>query len=253
MALIKRKDQIDKIRYSCKVISKLLLSLKNIIKEGVTPLDIDSYCEQYIISNKGLPSFKGFKGYPNATCISVNENVIHGIPNNYRLKNGDIVGVDVGVKTDGGFGDAAYTYSVGGINDEKKRLLEVTEKSLYLGIEKAITGNRVGDISHAIQSYVEGQGFSLVREYCGHGVGSDVWEEPPIYNTGPPNKGMRLKTGMVLAIEPMVNMGSHRIVLQKDRWTVTTKDKMPSAHFEHTILVADAQPEILTKLLTGIS
>ncbi len=245
--LIKTTEQIKKIKYSSQVLAELLIKLKDIIKPGKTLLEIDKYAEKFIIANKGIPSFKGFKGFPNATCISVNEQVIHGIPTKYALKEGDIVGIDIGMNTKGGYGDTAYTYTIGKINQDKQKLLEVAEKSLYLGIEQAVSGNRIGDISHAIQSYVESFGFSLVKEYCGHGVGSDVWEEPSVPNVGKPNMGKRLKSGMVIAIEPMVNMGNADIIIQKDGWTVTTKDRKPSAHFEHTILVQDKQPEILTR------
>ncbi|MDH4129120.1 MAG: type I methionyl aminopeptidase [Spirochaetota bacterium] len=248
MALIKTTEQIEKIRYSSKILAKLLLELKTIIKPGVKLIDIDEFADNYIRSNNGIPSFIGFHGYPNATCISVNEDVIHGIPTKYSLKEGDIVGVDVGMSTDGCLGDTAYTYAVGEISDEKKKLIDVTEKSLYIGIEKAIKGNRVGDISNAIQVYAESNGFSLVREYCGHGVGLAVWEEPSIPNVGIAGRGMRLRNGMVIAIEPMVNIGSHNIIVKKDGWTVTTKDKKSSAHFEHTILINDNNPEILTKI-----
>lgn len=246
--LVKTEEEIKNIKYSSQVLGELLVNLKDIIQEGTTLIEIDKYCEEFILSHHGKPAFKGFRGYPNAACISVNENVIHGIPTNYKLKSGDIVGVDVGMVKNGGYGDTAYTYKIGELDDRTQKLLEVTEKSLYLGIDQAIQGNRVGDISNAIQKYVESEKFTLVKEYCGHGVGLDVWEEPSIPNIGPPNKGPRLKAGMVIAIEPMVNMGVPDVVLQKDGWTVTTKDRKPSCHYEHTILIRNGSPEILTKV-----
>ncbi len=248
MSIIKTQNQIDNIKYSSQVLAQLLIDLKGFIKPGVTLIEIDQYVEERIRSKNGLPSFKGFHGFPNATCTSVNENVIHGIPNKYKLEEGDIVGIDVGMSYKGGYGDTAYTYAVGNISEEKQKLLEITEKSLYIGIEKAVHGNRVGDISHAIQSFVESYNYSLVREYCGHGVGLDVWEEPSVPNVGDPGKGPRLKSGMVIAIEPMVNIGTHQIFVGKDGWTVTTKDRKPSAHFEHTILISNGVPEILTRI-----
>ncbi len=248
MAKIKTEAQIENIKYSSQVLAKLLIELKSFVKPNVTLLEIDGFAEDFIMSHKGLPSFKGFQGFPNTTCISVNENVIHGIPTNSPLKEGDIVGVDVGMIYRGGYGDTAYTYAVGEVSEAKKKLMEATEASLYKGIEQAVRGNRVGDISNAIQAFAEAKGYSLVRGYCGHGVGLDVWEEPPIPNVGKKGYGPRLKSGMVIAIEPMVNIGHHEIFVNKDGWTVTTKDLMPSAHYEHTVLIQNGSPQILTRL-----
>jgi len=248
MAIIKTDEQIENIAYSGKILGQLLIELKDHIRAGMTLLEIDQLAEDYIRDHNGIPSFKGFHGFPNTSCISVNENVIHGIPTKYKLQDGDIVGVDVGMIYKGGYGDTAYTYPVGEISDEKKKLLQITEQSLYIGIEQAVRGNRVRDISRAIQLFVEKEGFSLVREYCGHGVGLDVWEEPAIPNVVGPQPGPRLKNKMVIAIEPMVNIGSSAIFVKKDGWTVTTRDKKPSAHFEHTIVIRDGKPDILTKV-----
>ena len=247
MSLVKDKDQIERIRYSGRVLGKLMEELGGRVGLGVNLLEIDRFAEEYIVRNGGRPSFKGFRGYPNATCISVNEDVIHGIPRDYNLKEGDIVGVDIGMEYEGGYGDMAYTFSVGEVSEDVKSLLLVCEEALYRGIRKARVGNRVGDIGYEIQGYVEGEGYTLVEEYCGHGVGLGVWEEPAVPNIGEEGEGEELEEGMVIAIEPMVNMGSRKIYVREDNWTVTTEDGYFSAHFEHTVLVQEYGGLILTK------
>lgn len=248
MIWIKTEEQIENIRYSCKVLGSILSELGEKITSGLSLLEIDQFAEEYICSHGGTPAFKGFHGFPNTVCASVNENVIHGIPTNYSLKEGDIVGIDVGMIYKGGYGDTARTFAVGEVSEELDKLLQVTEQSLYKGITQARDGNRVGDISYAIQKYVEQYGkYSLVRDYCGHGVGIELWEEPSIPNYGTRGLGPRLKSNMVVAIEPMVNLGSHEVFVQSDGWTVTTKDHAYSAHFEHTLLIRDGEAEVLSK------
>lgn len=251
MILIKSKKEIDFIRESCKIVAETLQMCKAYAKEGVTTAELDKIAEDYIRSNDAIPAFKGYSqgnapGFPGTICASVNEEVVHGIPGNRVLKNGDIISIDVGVLKNKYYGDAALTVAIGEISEEKKRLMEVTEKSLYKGIEAAVAGNRIGDISHAVQEFVEANGFSIVRELCGHGVGRYLHEEPQIPNFGPKGKGPVIKNGMTLAIEPMVNAGKHFVDVAKDGWTVFASDRKPSAHFEHSIAIIDGKPEILT-------
>ncbi|RMD50818.1 MAG: type I methionyl aminopeptidase [Ignavibacteria bacterium] len=251
MILIKSKKEIDFIRESCKIVAETLQMCKAYAKEGVTTGELDKIAEDYIRSNDAIPAFKGYSqgnapGFPGTICASVNEEVVHGIPGNRVLKNGDIISIDVGVLKNKYYGDAALTVAIGEISEEKKRLMEVTEKSLYKGIEAAVAGNRIGDISYAVQEFVESNGFSIVRELCGHGVGRYLHEEPQIPNFGPKGKGPVIKNGMTLAIEPMVNAGKHFVDVAKDGWTVFASDRKPSAHFEHSIAIIDGKPEILT-------
>jgi methionyl aminopeptidase len=246
MGKIKSATKIKRIEYSCRVLANMLHELKSIIREGVNVLDIEKFVNEYISSYGGRPSFKGWMNYPTASCCSINDEVIHGIPRDYILQSGDIIGVDVGMEKDGGYGDTAFTYLIGEVSPEIKLLCETTEKALYIGIDQARPGNRIGDISATVQTFVESQGYSVVREYCGHGVGDDVWEDPQIPNHGRPGYGPRLKKGMVVAIEPMVNLGKYPVKVDKDGWTVRTKDGLPSAHYEHTILITDGDPVILT-------
>ncbi len=251
MILIKSKKEIDFIRESCKIVAETLQMCKAYAKEGITTGELDKIAEDYIRSNDAIPAFKGYSqgnapGFPGTICASVNEEVVHGIPGNRVLKNGDIISIDVGVLKNKYYGDAALTVAIGEISDEKKRLMEVTEKSLYKGIEAAVAGNRIGDISYAVQEFVESNGFSIVRELCGHGVGRYLHEEPQIPNFGPKGKGPVIKNGMTLAIEPMVNAGKHFVDVAKDGWTVFASDRKPSAHFEHSIAIIDGKPEILT-------
>ncbi|MBN2570609.1 MAG: type I methionyl aminopeptidase [Ignavibacteriales bacterium] len=253
MILIKSIKEIDCIRESCKIVAETLQLIKRYAKVNVTTLELDKIAEDYILSNSAIPAFKGYSQggsvvYPATLCTSINEEVVHGIPGNRVLKDGDILSVDVGVNKKGYFGDAALSIAIGNITEDNRKLLEVTEKSLYLGIEQASINNKIGDISNAIQSYVEGNGFSVVRALCGHGVGKKLHEEPQIPNYGEKSKGPVLKNGMTLAIEPMVNMGSYRVTFSDDGWTVLTEDNLPSAHFEHSIAIINGSAEILTQI-----
>jgi methionyl aminopeptidase len=250
--LIKTKKEIDYIRESCQIVAEVLQLLKNYIKPGVTTLELDRMAEDYILSNNARAAFKGYSqvgsfDFPGSICSSVDDEVVHGIPGNRVLNEGEIISIDVGVEKNGFYGDAALTVAVGNISDEKKKLMEVTEKSLYLAIEEARPGNRIGDIGYAVQSYVESFGYSVVRDLCGHGVGKHLHEDPQIPNYGKKGSGALLKNGMTLAIEPMINLGTHKVFVDEDGWTVKTMDGKPSAHFEHTIAIIDGKPEILTK------
>ncbi len=247
MILIKTPHEIDLIRESCRILVDTFKEVEGHIKPGIKTIELDRIAERYIRSRGGVPSFKGFHGFPGTACIAIDEQVVHGIPGNRRLEEGQIVGVDMGVIFKGYYSDAARTYPVGRVSELKEKLMTVTREALWRGIEQARAGNRVGDISHAIQTYVESFGFSVVRELVGHGVGKDVWEEPQIPNYGSPGKGPRLRTGMVLALEPMVNAGTHEVFTESDGWTVVTADRKPSAHFEHTIALFEDHTEVLTE------
>ncbi len=251
MILIKSKNEIDLIRESCKIVAETLQLVKVNVRPGVSTYELDQLAEDYIRSNDGKPAFKGYDAggsipFPATICASIDEQVVHGIPGNRVLKEGEILSVDMGVIKKGYFGDAAITIAVGDISHEKKRLMEVTEKSLYLGIEQAKLNNRLGDISAAVQKHVESNGFSVVRDLCGHGVGRHLHEDPQILNYGRKSTGPLIKNGMTLAIEPMVNVGDYMIGVESDGWTVVTVDGLPSAHFEHTIAIIDGKAEILT-------
>ncbi len=251
MILIKSKKDIDYIRESCRIVAETLQLLKANVKPGITTLELDKIAEDYIRSNNALPAFKGYSqggapGFPGSICSSVDDEVVHGIPSSRTLKVGEIVSLDIGVLKNGFFGDAALTVAVGNISDDKTKLMEVTERSLQLGIEQAIAGNKVHDISNAVQVYVEANGFSIVRDLCGHGVGKFLHEDPSIPNFGRKGTGPKLKNGMTLAIEPMVNAGKYDVITAKDGWTIITADGSTSAHFEHTILINNNLPEILT-------
>ena len=246
MIYLKTPTEIELIRRSCQIVVEAFRVVEEILRPGIKTKQIDREVERFILSRGARPAFKGYRGYPASTCISVDEEVVHGIPGSRILEEGQIVSVDIGVERAGYFGDGAKTFPIGAISEEKRRLIEVTRESLYRGIEKARVGNRLFDISNAIQTYVEAHGFSVVRELAGHGVGRDLWEDPQIPNFGPARKGPRLKRGMVLAIEPMVNLGSHEVKILEDDWTVVTVDGSPSAHFEHTVAITNQGPEILT-------
>ncbi len=252
MIYIKTKKEIDYIRESCKIVAETLQLLKGNVKPGITTKELDKIAEDYILSNNAVAAFKGYSqggssiDYPAAICTSIDDEVVHGIPGNRVLKEGEIISLDVGVQKKGYFGDAALSVAVGNISEEKQRLMDVTEKSLYLGIEEAIEDNRVHDISSAVQEYVEMNGFSVVRDLCGHGVGKFLHEEPSVPNYGNKGTGAKLKKGMTIAIEPMVNMGKYSVKTNSDGWTVLTLDGLPSAHFEHSILISNGKPEILT-------
>tara|TARA_A100001037_G_scaffold76442_2_gene68549 strand:+ start:4357 stop:5112 length:756 start_codon:yes stop_codon:yes gene_type:complete len=243
---IRNQKEINLIKESSGMVFDVLESLNELITPGASPKDLDFFAENYIKNNGGTPAFKGYMGFPSTLCISVNEEVVHGIPSERLLKNGDIVSIDCGVLKNGFYGDSARTYAVGKISKELNNLLDVTKKSLSLGIKSAKTGGRLSDIGYAIQKYVENNGFSVVRDLVGHGIGENLHEEPQIPNYGEKGEGIILKEGMCFAIEPMVNMGKNEILTKKDGWTIYTKDMKPSAHFEHTIVVRKEGGEILS-------
>jgi len=247
MIQLKSAEQIEGIRKSSRILVETFRHIKKFIHAEITTKEIDKEVEKFIHSRDAIPSFKGFNGFPASTCISVNEQVVHGIPDARKLKNGEIVGVDIGVNLNGFFSDAAYTFVIGEVSDEIKKLLKVTREALYKGIEKAKAGKRLSDISNAIQEHAEANNFSVVRELVGHGVGLNVWELPQVPNYGLPGKGPKLQNGMVLALEPMINLGDYEVETEEDGWTVVTKDRKMSAHFEHTIAITDHKTEIITE------
>lgn len=247
MIILKSDREIDYMRDAGKIVAQTLVEIQNAVKPGVSTLELDKIAEKYIISCGAIPAFKGYGGFPATICSSINEEVVHGIPGLKKLKNGDNVSIDVGAVINGYNGDLAVTFPVGEVTDEMQELLNVTEQSLYKGIEQAIDGNRLGDISNAVQTCAEKHSYGIVRDYVGHGIGRKMHEDPQIPNFGAAGRGPRLKAGMALAIEPMINLGTHEVKTLHDGWTVVTKDKKPSAHFEHTIVVTDGKPEILTK------
>ncbi|MCW8848385.1 MAG: type I methionyl aminopeptidase [Melioribacteraceae bacterium] len=251
MIIIKSKKEIDFIRESAKIVAETLQLVKRYAEVGKTTLELDKIAEDYILSNNGIPAFKGYSqagsiDFPGTICSSINEEVVHGIPSNRVLENGDLLSVDVGVYKNGFFGDAAITIAIGDVDKEKMDLLEATEKSLYIGIEQARKNNRIGDISFAIQDYIESKGFSIVKDLCGHGVGRYLHEDPQIPNFGRANSGAKIKNGMTIAIEPMINLGTYEVTVAQDGWTVLTRDKKVSAHFEHTVAIINDFPEILS-------
>ncbi len=252
MIYIKSKKDIDYIKESSRIVAETLQLLKRYVKPGITTKELDSIGEDYILSNSATAAFKGYSqggssvNYPASICVSVDDEVVHGIPGNRVLKEGEIVSLDVGVKKNGYFGDAALTAAVGNISEAKQKLLDITEKALHIGIEQAVVKNHVHDISAAVQNYVEDNGFSVVRDLCGHGVGKFLHEAPSVPNFGKKGTGSKLKEGMTIAIEPMVNMGRYTVKTNYDGWTVVTADGLPSAHFEHTILISNGKPEILS-------
>jgi methionyl aminopeptidase len=248
MIILKSQEEIEKMTRACRIVGSTLAFLRDKIQPGLTTRQIDRFADEHIKDADAIPAFKGYRGYPATICASVNSEVIHGIPSDRVLEEGDILGVDLGVYKDGFYGDAAYTFPVGQINTAAERLLKVTEESLYKGIRKAIPGSRISDISHSIQRHAENNGYSVVRAFVGHGIGRDLHEDPQIPNFGPPNRGPRLKAGMTLAIEPMVNEGGYEVVIMDDGWTAVTMDGGLSAHFEHTILVTTEEPMILTEM-----
>lgn len=246
MISIKSKREIELMRVAGNIVYQTHQYLKPFIKPGVSLLELDSLAEKFIISKGAKPSFKGYEGFPNATCISVNEEVVHGIPSKRKLKKGDIVSIDIGANYKGYHGDSAWSYAVGQIDDDKKYLMEHTEKALWEGIKVVKPGARIGDISHAIECYANDHHLGIVRELCGHGVGNHLHEDPDVPNYGSSGTGPVLKEGMVIAIEPMLNLGSDDVVVEDNDWTVTTLDRKPSAHFEHTVLVTKDGYQILT-------
>ena len=246
MIYYKSEEEIDLIRESSLLVGKTHAAIAGLIKPGVTTLELDKIAEEFIRDNGAVPAFKDYDGFPSTLCMSPNEQGVHGIPNNSPLNEGDIVSVDCGVLMNGFYGDSAFTYEVGEVKEDVKKLLEVTKASLYLGIEKAIAGKRLGDISYAIQQHSESFGFGVVREMVGHGVGKELHESPEVPNYGKRGKGIKLKEGLVIAIEPMINMGTKSIHKHADGWTITTADGNFSAHFEHTIVVRKNKAEILS-------
>jgi methionyl aminopeptidase len=248
MIIIKSPREIDQLKKSNAIVAEVFEKLKEMTAPGVTTKELDQVAEEYIIQKGARPAFKGYRGFPATLCISINEEVVHGIPNQRQLKEGDIVSLDVGVNFVGYFGDAAITLPVGEVDSEAKKLLNVTEKALYIGIEEAKVGNRLFDISCAVQRWVESHGFSVVRDFVGHGIGKDLHEEPQIPNFGSPHQGPRLEKGMVFALEPMVNEGTYQVRILSDGWTVVTTDGKRSAHFEHTVAITDGKAEILSIL-----
>ncbi|MBM7606474.1 methionyl aminopeptidase [Metabacillus crassostreae] len=247
MIICKTQRELDIMREAGRIVALTHQELKKHIKPGITTKELDAIAENFIRSHDAIPSFKGYNGFRGSICASVNEELVHGIPGDRVLNEGDIISIDIGAKYNGYHGDSAWTYAVGEISDGAKRLLEVTEESLYKGLNEAKPGDRLSNISHAIQTYVEEHNFSVVREYVGHGVGQELHEDPQIPHYGPPNKGPRLKPGMVLAIEPMVNAGTRYVKTLADDWTVVTVDGKMCAHFEHTIAITETGYEILTK------
>ena len=246
MVYLKTPEEIELLRKSNILVGKTLAEVAKAIRIGITTLELDKIAEDFIRSNGALPGFLGYQGFPNTLCISVNEQVVHGIPSDYALKDGDIVSVDCGTIIDGFYGDAAYTFCVGNVDPKVKKLLDTTKESLYKGIEQARHGKRLGDIGYAIQQHCQAAGFSVVREMVGHGIGRDMHEDPEVPNYGKRGQGLQLREGMVIAIEPMINMGNRGIVFERDGWTIRTIDRKPSAHFEHTIAIQKGDADILS-------
>lgn len=247
MIILKSRAEIDKLRRSNLIASEVLDCLAEKVVPGVTTGELDKIAEDLILSKKAKPAFKGYRGYKHTLCTSVNEEVVHGIPSRRELKEGDIIGVDCGVLIDGFYGDIAKTFKVGKVTVDAERLLKVTEEALYVGIDKSRVGNRLYDISAAVQAHVEAAGFSVVRDFVGHGVGTSLHEDPQIPNFGEPGTGIKLRPGMVFALEPMVNIGDWKVKVLGDKWTVVTEDGSLSAHFEHTLAVTESGPVILSK------
>ena len=246
MINIRTPQEIEIMRQNNRLVAHVLQKLRHAIKPGITTKELDQLAEGVIREAGGIPAFKGYRGYPASLCVSINEEVVHGIPGPRRLQEGEIVSLDVGAYRNGYYGDAAITVPVGKVTEQAARLLEVSQQALTKGIEQATHGNRLLDISHAIQSWVESQGFSVVRDFVGHGIGRALHEDPQVPNFGPPHHGPRLRPGMILAIEPMINVGTWEVKVLEDGWTVVTADRSLSAHFEHTIAISDGEPDILS-------
>lgn len=243
----KTNEEIELLRESNLLVGKTLGEIAKIVRPGISTLDLDSVAEEFIRSHGAVPGFLGYGGFPNTLCISVNDEVVHGIPSANRiLQEGDIVSVDCGVLKNGYYGDSAYTFEVGQVKPEVHELLKVTKEALYKGIEQAVVGRRVGDIGSAVQNYCEAHGYSVVRELVGHGVGKELHEDPQVPNYGSRGQGVKLKQGMVIAIEPMINLGKRNVVMNRDGWTIRTADGLPSAHFEHTVAVGKGAADILS-------
>jgi methionyl aminopeptidase len=246
MIYYKTDEEIEKIRKSSLLVGKTLAEVARQIRPGIKTIELDKLAEEYIRDHKAVPAFKGYRGFPFTLCISINEQVVHGFPGKRELKDGDIVSVDCGTLKDGFYGDSAYTFAVGDVKPEVLALMKATKESLYLGIGQAVSGKRIGDIGFEIQNHVESLGYSVVRDLVGHGVGRNLHEKPEVMNYGKRGSGIKLNEGLVIAIEPMINMGKYQIVQESDGWTIRTADRMPSAHFEHTIAVRKNKADILS-------
>ncbi|MDR1729736.1 MAG: type I methionyl aminopeptidase [Prevotellaceae bacterium] len=246
MIYLKTDEEVELMRISNLLVSRTLAEVAKNIKPGVQTIRLDKIAEAFIRDHGAVPTFLGYEGFPNSLCISVNDQVVHGIPSDYELKEGDIVSVDCGAEKDGFHGDSCYTFCVGEVDEEVKKLLRTTKESLYEGIKNAVEGKRVGDVSYAIQSYCENRGYSVVRNMVGHGIGREMHEDPEVPNFGKRGNGPKLKSGMAIAIEPMINMGKHEIYIERDGWTAKTRDRKPSAHFEHTVVIRKGQADILS-------
>ena len=246
MIHIRSASEIEKISKACQIVKETLELIEDLISPGVTPMELDREAEKFIISKGARPGFKGLYGYPATLCVSIDDEVVHGIPNERVLKEGEIISVDVGSIVDGYYGDHAKSFAVGQVEEERKKLMDVTRECLMLAIKQAAPGNRIGDISHSVQKKAESNGYGVVRELVGHGIGTKLHEDPQIPNFGKPGTGAKIKVGMCFAIEPMINMGKPEVYTKKDGWTVCTKDGLPSAHFEHTITITETGATILT-------
>ena len=246
MIYLKNEEEIELLRENNLLVSKTLAELAKYVKEGVTTLELDKIAEDFIRSHGAVPGFLGYNGFPNSLCISVNENVVHGIPSSYKLRNGDIVSIDCGTILKGFYGDSAYTFAVGEVDQEKQLLMQVTKEALLKGVEQAQVGNRTGDIGWAVQRHAESFGFGVVRELIGHGLGRHMHEDPEVPNYGARGRGHLLKAGMVICIEPMINAGTKSVVFERDGWTVRTKDRKPSAHYEFAVAITNNGPDVLT-------
>ncbi|MGI6548428.1 MAG: type I methionyl aminopeptidase [Syntrophomonadales bacterium] len=247
MVTIKTQKEIDRMHEAGKLLASCHREIAKIIRPGITTLEIDRFVEEFLRKHGATPEQKGYKGYPYATCASVNDEICHGFPRKTPLRNGDIVAIDMVVNLNGGLADSAWSFAVGNISDRAKRLLEVTRNSLYKGMEKAVIGNRIGDIGHAIQSYVESQGFSVVRDFTGHGIGPTIHEDPQVPHFGSPGRGLRLAEGMVITIEPMINEGTWHCQIDPNGWTARTADGKLSAQYEHTLAITKNGPLVLTQ------
>ncbi len=248
MIVLRSNDEIQLLRRAGALVAEVLLKIEEFVKPGVTTEELDQLAEQLIRKAHGVPTFLGYRGFPKTLCTSLNEEIVHGIPSERVLREGDVLSIDCGVTLQGYVGDMAKTFLVGQVSHEKKKLVEVTQQSLDAGLNAYRLGNRIGDVSHAVEQVAKSHGYGVVRDFVGHGVGQKLHEDPQVPNFGPPGTGPRIKVGMVVAIEPMLNLGTHATEVLKDGWTVVTRDRKPSAHFEHTVVVTDKGTEILTKI-----
>jgi len=246
MIIYKTKEEIEIMREAAQIVSRTLGKIAEAIEPGITSLELDSIAENYIRSQNAIPGFLGMYDFPNTLCMSKNAEVVHGIPNDIPLKDGDIISVDCGALFEGFYGDHAYTFAIGNVSEDVLKLLEVTQECLAIGIEQARVGNRIGDIGYHIQKHAEDHGYGVVRELVGHGIGRDMHEDPHVPNYGKRGRGKKIKEGLVIAIEPMINLGTEKVVQLNDGWTIKTADGLPSAHFEHDVAIVDGKPEVLS-------